>query len=439
MVIKKFLWMLVTMLIMALPAAALVGYCHAVEVKRLSFWAPDYLTVVCSYNNALFKTSPRALQCMSVITKINGMSTQNMDEAEFYAVLDRAAVVELEYQTKLSGENKTYREKLDKYIGLGLLDEVFPNPNSAEDLAKRYRIRVAYKDYYAKMLTDTDVDFFKYSTYDYAFGDEGEELEKKSLLRPLAKALEAKGLKRVTENPDIYIYVTQDINRNIETVYQPQQVTTTSGSASGRIVSYGNVVRSYAGGQSQSVSTENGQMKSFTTTDAYLQVSVLDAHRLDSKTAPKVWQLTFDEHFDHKVSSELFERILSVSCKNYPFESHVEGRPYENGYVQTDNAEMLGLFVNGETDGRVTDVMPGSPADGIGIKPSDVVMYKGGRKGNYSERPLDKEFYIYERSDGCVGMVGGYLRFGKKKVKDKDIPRLHRTGSYIHIGNADKL
>lgn len=120
------------------------------------------------------------------------------------------------------------------------------------------------------MITDDDIYFFDYCTFDYAFGDESEQLEKKSVLSKLARRLEEKGLKHVTETPDLYIYLIQDVNRNIETVYHPTVTSTTDshttggysanggGWHNGNFIHYNEGGRGYATGKSKTANKRRG-------------------------------------------------------------------------------------------------------------------------------------------------------------------------------------
>lgn len=57
---------------------------HAIEVRRLSNWAPDYLTVINNWDNMTYTPYVSNLKCMSVITSINGQDTRELEEEDFY-------------------------------------------------------------------------------------------------------------------------------------------------------------------------------------------------------------------------------------------------------------------------------------------------------------------------------------------------------------------
>ena len=206
------------------------------------------------------------------------------------------------------------------------------------------------------MITDDDVDFFKFCTFDYAFGNESEDLEKKAMLSQFARRLEEKGLKRDKEQPDIYIYVTTDIDKSIETVYHPATVSnttsryTSSYSAGSRTYIGSDFIRyryngnGQADGQATTVTRETGNFKSHTTSDVYMQLSVLDAKRVGGETVPKVWQLTLNKRVDGNVSENMLANIIETFGVNYPFDSNARGY-----IIRSSKCRMAGALTdNGE-------------------------------------------------------------------------------------------
>ena len=90
---------------------------HAIEVRRLSNWAPDYLTVTNNWDNMTYQPMTSTLRFMSVVTAINGESTKDMEEEEFYSLLNLSDQFTLEYMTKINGVNKTFTKTFIKRKG----------------------------------------------------------------------------------------------------------------------------------------------------------------------------------------------------------------------------------------------------------------------------------------------------------------------------------
>lgn len=206
-----------------------------------------------------------------------------MEESDFYRIIDSEEEVMLVYQTKVMGQNKEYKCTLKKRKGK-LLASTYP---SAEIMPT------------VSLLSDSDIDFFKFNTFDYRLmGDD--QLMDKTIMEVFAEHLKAKGLKRSTTAPDIYLYLTKDVNQKIESVYVPSYTTTTTTGDTGIGISNFLGIRGVSvGGNTGKATTrteETGTMRTNVTADAYLELSVLEASKLNSDTPPVIWQLTYSEH-----------------------------------------------------------------------------------------------------------------------------------------------
>lgn len=135
---------------------------HGLDVKRLRNWAPMYLTVVCNYDNIHFENAPSTLRTFSVITAVNGNSTEFMDEDEFHRIIDQPGEVELTYTTKINGENRSFTTKLKRRKGFYIFDT---NNSDWKDCYNGFRKYENYaassqqKYYGTIMVSDEDVDF----------------------------------------------------------------------------------------------------------------------------------------------------------------------------------------------------------------------------------------------------------------------------------------
>ena len=89
-----------------------------------------------------------------------------------------------------------------------------------------------------------------------------------------ANHLKQKGLKRVTSNPDLFLYLTKDVNQKIESVYVPSYTTTTTTGDTGvEISNFLGMKGVSVGGrsvQATTVTKETGSMRTNVTADAYL-------------------------------------------------------------------------------------------------------------------------------------------------------------------------
>lgn len=424
--IKLFAVLFVTLFVCANVLAREGVAKHGLIVKRLRNWAPSYLTVIDNYENLNFENAPSTLRFLSVITSVNGNSTEYMDENEFHRIIDQPGEVELTYMTKLNGENKCFTSKLVRRKGFAAYYvSRCTAPGYSDNLYDfEFAQRPTYpRQYTPTMITDEDIDFFEFCTFDYAYGDENEELEKKAMLRKFAHRLEEKGLKRNTENPDLYIYVTCDLDRSIETVYHPTVKSNTNSHYSGGYGSHGNTwvgsnFISYSShgsgqvtGQSTTVTSETGRIESYQTNDVYMQLSVLDAKRVGNRSVPKVWQFTANQRYDQMINAKEFERFADILGINYPFGTDNKG----HGIVYWKKIADLGIFLYPySADAQINYVVPGSWAEGLGIKPNSKVMYKFSKWENVFE---------YYRGD-LRSFSSDYSRYDIIKINGKTVKNI---------------
>lgn len=327
---------------------------HPIEVERLTNWAPDYLTVTNNWNNLCISPQTPTLKCLSVVTAINGQSTKDMDEEEFYSLLDLGDSFTLTYLTKANGTNKEYTKTFTKRKGRLLITPFTPKSKATT----------------ISLLADSDVDFFKFSTFDYRLAGD-DQLMDKTIMEVFADHLRDKGLKRVEDDPDIYLYVTKDVNQKIESIYVPKYTTTTeTGDAGIGIANIFGLKGVNVGGSSGSATTttqETGSMRTNVTADAYLEFSILDASKLDKSAAPIIWQLTYSEHRTSEIRLlDAVKEWIGGYMLQYPFHENYIG----------SHAATWGLFCeNFATEPVVSDIAPGTKAEQLGCEVGDEIKY----------------------------------------------------------------
>lgn len=357
-----------------LPLSAQFQSDHVIEVARLSNWAPEYLTVVNNWDNMTYFPECPTLKCMSVITAINGQDTREMEVDEFYSIFNLSDKFTLTYLTKSFGKNKEYTNTFTKRKGRLLVTPYVPNivPQTVS------------------LLSDNDVDFFKFNTFDYQLSGD-DQLMDKTIMEVFAEALKSKGLKRSTENPDIYLYLTKDVNQKIESIYVPSYTTTTTTGDAGigisNIFGIKGVNVGGSSGQATTTTKETGSMRTNVTAEAYLEFSILDAKKLDRSSAPVVWQLTYSEHRTSEIRLlEYVKNGLGALVKQYPFHESVTGE-----YVAT-----WGIFCeNFASNPTICDIVPGSKAETLGCKVGDEIKYVrySDTEGDYCTFRPGQNFY----------------------------------------------
>ena len=363
-------------------------------VAKISNWAPEYLTVVDNFYNWLFFQAPPTLDVMCVITEINGQSTKSMTPESFYAIMYEATTITLKYLKKTNGKNIEYNETMTKPRGCGLVE------NWGRDMDRQWT------------LTDEDVDFFQFNTYDYVINEDVNRLEQKQLLKKMADVLESKGLVRSTSNPDIYLYVSLSSTENIESVYQPRTITTTSSDtySKSNVYSYTRNNRKYGDVNTNSNTTTRtttrdvGTMKTYVNTDAYLEVTILDAKRTDQSTAPRVWQFKYEGRIDGSVNLSTYENWIHNNAKIYPFGSNTKYKPKIHlGRDDNNKSCFYGLYIY---HGKVSYILKNSFAEKEGINVGDTLAMSGGKP--------KKNSVLISRGNGNYSILKG---IGKIRMK----------------------
>ena len=372
---------------------------HVIEVKRLSNWAPEYLTVTNTWDNMTFYPETPTLKFMSVVTSINGHDTRDMEEEEFYSILNLGDEFTLTYLTKTFGKNKQYNNTFTKRKGNLLITPYAPSVTPST----------------VSLLSDNDVDFFKFNTFDYQLAG-NDQLMDKTIMEVFAEQLKKKGLKRDTQNPDIYLYLTKDVNQKIESIYVPSYTTTTTSEDAGiGIANIFGLKGVNVGGSTGSATTktvENGSMKTNVTADAYLEFSILDAKKLDSESAPIIWQLTYSEHKTSEIRLlDYVKSTLGAIMIQYPFHENAIGE-----YAATWGV----LCENFASNAIISDVVPGSKADQLGCKKGDVIKYVrySDTDGDYCTYRPGQNFYSNKIITTANMMQIGKQKFTKGGVKE---------------------
>lgn len=361
--------------------------CHVFEVKRLSNWAPEYLTVTNNWCNLFLDSAPSTLKVLSVITEINDKSTAGMEPEDFYQIIDNYNEFSISYQTKIRGQNKSFSCKLIKYDGRMnydariTRDEWFFSFRDSEGEKSPRESTTIFVDLYT--------DLFKYNTFDFLLsGDDiGTDY---GLIQGFAEELEKKGLVFDPSNPDIHLFLTHQANNRIESIYQPHIVSHSNSSFNqvGNTTFYYGSYASWgrSGAESTLTSTSSvqdvGHAGTFVDSDLFVQVSVLDAKMMDSARPPIVWQMITSKHFVTEVNTLEYAKKLKAAIHFYP-----------SDHMYRLSVRYTGIYVQQEGKTyRVTSVLPNLKWRGEPLSrrfPKGYILKHKKRFGDYWESTID--------------------------------------------------
>lgn len=359
---------------------------HALMVHHLSYWAPKYLTITNNWNNLCFTNAPTSLKSLSVVTEINGQSTENMEPEVFYNIIDNSEKFTIHYISKIRGINVENTVELITKKG-----HLFYFNSSSEDIV----VDNNYDDYWyfvnnyyergTTLSSDNTVDFFQFNTFDFMVAGD-DYLTDKNILQNFSKELVKKGLVYSAENPDLYLYLTKDASTKIETIYVPEIVYSTHSNSYTRGNGYIYINNNRALEKTSFNTTENsttrvrdeGKTKDVVNNNLFLQFSILEARKMKNATPPIVWQLIYNTHASYETNMINRTKLLNFFVFAYPTSSINIGRKIVSpGFFLQNNLKNSGL---------ICDVINGSWADTNGIKVGQVIK---------SIKNKDKESTIY--------------------------------------------
>lgn len=284
---------------------------NAVEVRRFSQWAHEYLTVTNNWNGFFANVTNGELPpCLSVIISVNGQSTKDMSVDKFDQILSTANVCRLEYIEKMVGENKrkscTFMPKTDYYLDIA----------KTKPLTKPNTINI---------VSDSEIDFFNYDTFDFiAEGDD--KLTDKEIFESLGVIFEGRGLRRSKENPDIVFKMTKSFKQNSNSTYVPEhsQVYNAGGSSYTWMDKWGNIHTNVI--QNHGVHKEGGYTKTTNTSELHVALAAYDGskYRKDPDSHPVIWKLDFNSFYEGFVDMmSTIKSDVGYFCNSFPFNKPV--------------------------------------------------------------------------------------------------------------------
>jgi len=232
------------------------------------------------------------------------------------------------------------------------------------------------------LLYDSSRDMFNYKTYDFEYTNMKDPLMEKELFKKLGSYLDAKGMKRSEENPDLIILMNFYTGQK-EQYIPPQQIIST------RVKTVYNWYWGLSPMPITSSSTKGGYTDvTYLTT---LNLKFLDAKEIEgNKIPPVVWSGSFSN--TSKSKTLLLDQSVSYFAYmtwNFPeVWTQNSERYFYKHYAYT------GLWFNRNNLKLIVEVIPESPAYKMGLRKGDEIIKINGYKlfPNYNKSGINK-FY----------------------------------------------
>lgn len=357
---------------------------HAIEVTTYSDWGKDYLTItdVHAYSRLQEHTNTSTTlipiedeahqevvspEIEDIILEVNNKSTKGMTPQQFYNIIDTASIFTLKFKdisantihTQKFAVNRLMDENIKKYRGLNKFLTSY-----SKSYSRPYKRDNKYKNVFDE-ISDKRFDFSKIKTYDYLIVG-NDPLHDTEILDKVLKPF----LTRDTKKPDILFCIAKNIDENISSTYiPPTSRTINTGSTTTPVYNYLTKTYSYVTQQHNSTIHEGGYTKNTKTGAVYLELSALDAKRINDKsqTAPPIiWQMTATNNYTN-YNFDLTEEYLAMARQAcFPPEDRL-------CYDVIELYEYAGLVADPTNLSMVAEVEPGSRAEVAGFKKGDVI------------------------------------------------------------------
>ena len=336
---------------------------NAIEAKRFKQWGRQYLTLTNNWDGLLCTTVSGELPpVLSLITSINGQSTDDMSAETFSKIVSQSSDITLEYIEKDNGVNHNKKcvlsTKKNYFIESGL--NKTPTANTPNTIS---------------LSSDSEIDFFNYNTFDFSIGED-DKLTDKDIAEALSKVFESRGLKRTSDNPDLIFKFSKRYNQNSNSTYVPEQrqVVNTGANTYTWKDRKGNVHANTV--VNNSVVTSGGYTKTTNTSELHLLLQAYDGNKLreNPQSNPLVWQLDFNDFYQYFTNMlALVKNNVSYWARCYPF----------NKQMYSYSVSTRGIVFKNQEDmrtGEIVDVLEGTDAYEKGLRAGQKIMkvYKGG-------------------------------------------------------------
>lgn len=371
---------------------------HVINVASYSDWGKGYLTItdahIIGINDTLYtftfdpitNNSIRYVPVVAdIILEVNGTTTKDMKPEEFYAITDTATAFTLKFRHIANG--KEYVQKFAVVRGETLLNKycMIYFRGYKEGAGKRYsgtcpqlNFLLDYSDTFNRNrrnndifheVHDTSFDFSKIRTYDYVINS-NDPLNDLKILEEM-KFLRGY-LTRDTLNPDILFTIAKSADESITSTYiPPTSRTINTGSYTTSRYNYFRHNYDYETRQTYRTINEGGYTETTKSADIFLEISALDAKRINDKSmthAPIIWQMTVKRHVTNYNFNIMDEYHSYASWALFP----IIGR---YGYVTAELYEKeTGIVADKTNPSLVKEVKVGSRAEEAGIQAGDEII-----------------------------------------------------------------
>jgi len=208
------------------------------------------------------------------------------------------------------------------------------------------------------IMSDPDIDFFQYTSFDFEFT--GQNIMQQREIAPLLETfLTRRGLKRDKDNPDILVFIDFFSDRREQYVPPTQELSTR----------YGTTYNVWTKQWETRQYVQSHESGNYTKVDylSKLAISMADAKKMskgDMEKA-KIWEANYEVIYREKADHKKFADYIGWEM--------LMAFPFKIERLRIINHWFTGIIYDGAIAGKVTGVIPNSPAEKAGIKAGNII------------------------------------------------------------------
>lgn len=344
--------------------------------RKMSNYAPGKLVVSNLYGNEFMcdVDCDVPLRLYDIILSVNGLNVEELSNEELKDIMRNSSRVSLKIISSTDDKEHTftYTPMNHNLKGVNELLEM-----KGGSWFWPYAIEIQ-DNLGIEVYVDEDIDFSQYKTIDVLVVGDNPLKEKEIALMALNRLLKNNPfpLKRDTENPDLLLKVAFNEETTVQSTYVPPTTTYIDRGSHATVQKRKNGLYISTFKRPYERKTTKGYTHRDISADHFLEISILDAKRLiDSTTTtpPIVWQLTYKHIFPYKADYDRYVSTYALRFLEAFPETIMSHKPwyFYSGICWEENTKKS----------IIADVMEGSPAEKLGLKPGDELIKIDGKKG----------------------------------------------------------